>query len=198
VTPRQQRALRGAVAAAVATLLAAVSHTIAGGPAPAPLLVALMIALCTPVAGGLVGPRPSLPRLAAAVAASQGAFHAVFQALGSPTGDRIATASGGHDHAGAHGAVQTALLAPAAPEATAMPLAHAIAAALTIALLWRGERIVRAIARQTLAVLRRARAPRAAFGIAVRAPWIAPAAPRRRPLPLSSVSRRGPPVPLGA
>lgn len=188
MTTRQQRVLRGAVAAAVATLLAAASHTIAGGPAPAPLLVALFIALLTPVAGGVFGPRPDLPRLAAAVALSQAAFHAAFQLLGSPTGARVA----GHAHH-AHHAVESALVAASPAEGAGMYAAHAVAAVLTIALLWRGERIVRAVARETLAVLRRIEQPRAASPAAPPAPH----APLARPVAariLSSVSLRGPPA----
>jgi hypothetical protein len=197
VTTRQQRVLRGAVAAAVATLLAATSHTIAGGPTPAPLLIGLMMALLTPVAGSLAGPRPSLARLAAAVTVSQVAFHGAFQLLGSPTGVGMSPGAG-HSHS-AHGVVDLAVLhvTAAAPEGAGMYVAHAIAAVLTIALLWRGERVVHAIARETLRVLRRAQAPRpalipdppAAFASPVR-----PSAPRLLP----SVSWRGPPAPLGA
>ncbi|GAA1731938.1 hypothetical protein [Microbacterium paludicola] len=196
MTTRQQRVLRGAVAAAVATLLAATSHTIAGAPAPAPLLIGLMMALLTPVAGSLAGPRPSLVRLAAAVIVSQVAFHGAFQLLGSPTGVGMSPATA---HAHAHGAVDPTMLqvTAAAPEGVGMYVAHAIAAVLTIALLWRGERVVHAIARETLRVLRRAEAPRpalipdppAAFASPVR-----PSAPRL----LLSVSWRGPPASLRA
>lgn len=196
VTTRQQRVLRGAVAAAVATLLAATSHTIAGGPAPAPLLIGLMMALLTPVAGALVGPRPRLARLAAAVTVSQVAFHGAFQLLGSPTGIRMSPTAA---HAHVHGVVDPAMLqaTAAAPESTGMYVAHAIAAALTIALLWRGERAVHAIARETLRVLRRAEAPRPALvpdAPAAFASPVRPAGPRLLP----SVSWRGPPVPHGA
>ncbi|WP_345752436.1 hypothetical protein [Microbacterium rhizophilus] len=188
MTTRQLRVLRGAVAAVVATLLAATSHTIAGGPAPAPLLVALMIALLTPVAGGLIGPRPHLPRLATAVIVSQAAFHAAFQLLGSPAGARIA------EHHG-HGATPLPLLA-AAPESAGMYTGHAVAALLTVVLLWRGERIVRAIARGSLAVLRRIDAPRTPLSAAMPAPQVLVARPVVARL-LSPVSRRGPPAPLG-
>ncbi len=150
-----------------------------------------MIALLTPVASGVVGPRASLPRLAAAVALSQAAFHGAFQLLGSPTGDRIGA---GH----AHHAAGVALVVAAPPtESAGMYAAHAVSAILTVALLWRGERVVRAIARETVAVLRRVGMPRAAAPVAP--PSRLPDVPR--PVVsrvLSSVSLRGPPAPRSA
>ncbi|WP_203135792.1 hypothetical protein [Microbacterium sp. JZ31] len=188
MTTRQLRTLRGASAATVATLLAATSHTIAGGPAPAPLLVALMIALLTPVASGVVGPRASLARLAAAVALSQVAFHAAFQLLGSPTGDRVQA-----DHAHHTAGVALDVAAPPA-ESAEMYAAHAVAAILTLALLWRGERVIRAIARETVAVLRRVEVPRAAAPVATGTRFLDVPRPVESRI-LSSVSLRGPPAP---
>ncbi|MER7798057.1 hypothetical protein [Microbacterium sp. NPDC096154] len=203
MTTRQQRVLRGAVWASVATLLAATSHTLAGGAAPSPLLVAAVAVLLTPATAALAGPRPGLGRLAAVVPLGQAAFHGVFALLGSPTG----TASGGAPHV--HGAAdllqRSAQAAAAVPdvvappaESAAMYVAHAIAALVTVALLWRGERLVRAVAGGVVAVLRRFGLTRAPLVARPVSPAAAPAVRRAAAVLLSSASRRGPPLALGA
>ncbi|GAA3644870.1 hypothetical protein [Microbacterium marinilacus] len=191
---RQQRALRGAIWAGVATLLAATSHTLAGGDAPAILLVAAMAVLLTPVAGALARPRPGLGRLATTVTVSQVAFHAVFQLLGSPI-DVSGAGSASHAH---HPLVLTLTVADVPPPGAGMYAAHAVAALLTVALLWRGEHAVRSIARATAAVLRRAETPRVPV---TRPPVLTLRPTTRRGIAravLSPVSRRGPPAALGA
>jgi hypothetical protein len=189
VTSRSARLARGWVVGTFATGLAAASHSIAGGGTPSPL--ALVVGV---VFGGMLSTlaltrRPSLPRLAIAVGVTQLAFHAVFSVLGTAT-----TFTTGHDHAAVlsahpHAHVDT-------PE---MWLAHAVAGALTLALLRGAERAVWRLlteaARLVVAPFRRLAA--------------APVVPRRRPLlvsvlpapllgrsPVSSLSRRGPPVPV--
>ncbi|MCM3779174.1 hypothetical protein [Microbacterium hydrocarbonoxydans] len=149
MTTRQLRFLRAAAATSVATFLAAVSHTVAGGAAPHPLLIVAVAALLMPPAALLVGIRPSLTRLTATVLLSQAVFHSVFQALGAPTADAAVL---GHAH---H--LDLASLAPVAavtaPDAL-MLVAHVVAAVLTTALLWRGESVVRRIVRWVHARLR--------------------------------------------
>ncbi|MFJ4174080.1 hypothetical protein [Microbacterium sp. NPDC089696] len=188
MTDRQLRLLRAAAASSIATVLAAVSHTVAGGSAPHPLLVVAMTALLVPVAAVLIGVRPSRVRVALTVLVSQIAFHLVFALLGAPT----AGLSGiGHQHhldLAAFGPVA----AVAAPDAL-MIGAHLVAAIVTIALLWRGESLIRAIAQWIVARLR-------SRATSVCLPH------RRRPLPTSSavpvlrtalatsLSRRGPPA----
>ncbi|WP_324012016.1 hypothetical protein [Microbacterium sp. JZ37] len=160
MTDRQLRALRGASASTVATVLAAVSHTVGGGAAPAPLLVVAMAAVLALPAILVVGRRPRLSRVLAAVVTTQAAFHLAFLALGSPVATRIsASAHAGHLHAEAHAhpaLVETAVLATAAD--APMLAAHAVAALVTTALLWRGEQLVRAIAAWAIARLVRAAA----------------------------------------
>jgi hypothetical protein len=133
---RGAAALRGATAATVATLLAAGLHTLGGGEAPAPVVVALTLAFAVPLCTALVGRRLPLLRLGAAVVLSQVLFHALFT-LGA--GARAATAV---PHL--HGA--TAHLPPLlghAPEQ--MTASHVAAALLTTALVARGEAAVRAL-----------------------------------------------------
>ncbi|MBO0980618.1 hypothetical protein [Microbacterium sp. SD291] len=149
---RQLRLVRAASASSVATLVAATSHTIAGGAAPHPLLMLAMATVLVPPAAFLIGARASRSRLALTVLASQAAFHLVFQVLGSPTGGAVT--GGGGEHA--HHQDLTSLgpvLASASPDA-AMLTGHVIAAVLTSALLWRGESMVRIVAGWMLALLR--------------------------------------------
>lgn len=146
---RQLRLLRAAAATSVATILAAVSHTVAGGSAPHPLLIVAVAALLMPPAALLVGIRPSPTRLAATVLVSQAVFHSVFQALGSPTADRAVLGHAHHFDLSSLGPVA----AVSAPDVL-MIAGHFVAAVLTTALLWRGESIVRSIASGVLARLR--------------------------------------------
>lgn len=188
MTSRQLRLLRAASASSIATLIAATSHTVAGGAAPHPLLVLAVMALVVPVAALIIGGRASRLRVAATVLVSQAAFHVVFQTLGAPTGTAVLS---GHQH---H--VDLAALGPvtaaAAPD-TIMIVGHLAAAALTTIMLWHGESMVRAAAGWVHARLRRAIS---AFRPAHRVP-----APAVFSTPLlvdaalsASVSRRGPPA----
>ncbi|MFB8190218.1 hypothetical protein ACFC14_12885 [Microbacterium sp. NPDC055988] len=187
---RQLRLLRAAAVSSVATLLAALSHTFGGGAAPHPLLILAVATLLTPFSALLVGSRQSRGRVAAAVFVAQGAFHLLFQALGSPTGaDTVGVV--GHDH---H--LDLDLLGPATAETsltTMMLLAHIAAALLTTVLVWHGEALLRSVVRWVEAMLQRA---------ATVAPAEHPRPPRLRStlLPsfdaavLAAVPRRGPPA----
>ncbi|MFK3679482.1 hypothetical protein ACI2IP_17305 [Microbacterium sp. NPDC090218] len=187
---RQLRLVRAAGVSSVATLLAALSHTLGGGAAPHPLLILAVATLLTPLSALLVGVHRSRGRVAAAVFLGQAAFHLLFQALGSPTGTASA-GSIGHVHA-----IDLALLAPASSAAApgvSMLFAHVLAAVVTTFLIWHGEAVVRAVARWVDALFRSDRA-------------IAPIAHRRPPrlhsrlLPsfdaavTAAAPRRGPPV----
>lgn len=187
---RQLRLVRAAAVSAVATLLAAISHTFGGGSSPHPLLILAVATLLTPPSALFLGIRRSRARVAVAVLLSQAAFHLLFQALGSPTG--VETVSGGgHAH---H--IDLALLGPVSPASapgTIMLFAHALAAVLTTLLVWHGEAVAQLIVRWVEALLRRAAT-------------ISPVA-HRRPARLRSIvlpsfdaaisaalPRRGPPV----
>lgn len=144
MTSRAIRTLRGGIAAAVAIEVALLSHVLAGGAAPDALLVTLTFVIAWIVCLALAGRRLSLVRLSLAVGLSQFAFHATFSILGSPQAS--SSSGGGHAH---HAMTMTL---DAAPHATAMigadPLmwaAHVLAAVVTVAALYRGERAVRAL-----------------------------------------------------
>jgi len=96
VTPRASRLLRGALLGAVATLLAALSHTWAGGVAPDALALALGGVFASAVGTVAVGRRGSLLRTAIAVTIGQLAFHLVFSLLG--TGASVSGVGGPHAH----------------------------------------------------------------------------------------------------
>lgn len=116
---------------------------------PHPLLVVALCVFLTPIAALLVGPTLRVAKLSAAVLLSQTVFHVLFAVLGasSTTGG----AFGRHQH-GLMLPVGTPPLTAVAPD-TAMLVAHTLAALLTIALLWRGEHMLRGIARWVRAAL---------------------------------------------
>lgn len=135
---RGTRVVRGAVAAAVATFVALLSHVTAGGALPGLVGIVVPLALSFVACTALAGRRLSVVRLSLAVALSQVLFHTLF-VLGS-----YQPGAAGHVHGAA--AAMPALSADSvtmsmAPDAT-MWLWHVIAAALTTAALHRGERTV--------------------------------------------------------
>ncbi|GAA1699308.1 hypothetical protein GCM10009808_16140 [Microbacterium sediminicola] len=130
------RLLRSTAAASIATFVALLSHVGAGGEMPHVLGVAvpwvLSLAVCTVLAGRAL----SLLRLTMAVGISQFLFHALF-VLGA-TGSAAATATG---HVHGIGALDLSDVT-AVGGASVMSLSHVIAAAVTVAVLYRGERLV--------------------------------------------------------
>lgn len=186
MTSRQLRLLRGAAASSVATIIAAVSHTIGGGAAPHPLLVVALGVFLTPAAALLVGRAPSLVRLSTAVLLSQTVFHVLFVALNATATPTVAGT--GHHH--------TVILDPVGETVATdagMLGAHLVAGILTILLLARGEGMLRAIAGWVRAALR-LRMPQP------QADWPMPAAFARtarifvEAVRIGDVSRRGPPL----
>lgn len=192
MTTRAVRLARGWLVGVFAATLAALSHTVAGGGLPSPLAIAVGT-----VFGGLLGTfaltaRPSFPRLAVAVTVTQAAFHVGFSLLGTATAtDAVA----GHAH-------DVAVTATAVPhphgEPLAMWIAHAVAGALTLALLRGAERAVwRALTELVRLVVAPFRLGVAAL-VASPAPRAPQALPRRLRLAgrllVSAASRRGPPL----
>jgi len=190
-TQRQRLAIRGAAASFATNLIAAVSHTLGGERAPAPLVVVGMMALLWAPSMALMGRRPRAGRIAATVIAAQAAFHSVYAALGFPTGAAIDGAVAPHSHA---------LFAPAATSVASAPgplmvVSHAAAAAVTFVVLMFGEhaiRVVREWAIQTLRARSAILPPRiGGYRIAAAAPT--PCLRSRRGFAL--IGPRGPPLP---
>lgn len=162
MSSRGARVVRGFAAAGVATLVAALFHMAGGGQAPSALALTLSLVFSSLASIVLVGRRVALWRVTLSVAVSQFLFHALFTL--SPSASFSGMPMGGHLHAGMHlTLVPGAGTAPAAMTAGPtflgedvwMWLAHAAAAALTIAVLLRGERTLLAVARFTFFRLRR-------------------------------------------
>lgn len=140
-TSRVPHVVRGTFAATIATFAALVSHVAGGGTFPgvlgfvAPLLLSLFV--CVMLAGRTL----SMLRLSVSVAASQMLFHALF-VLGTPPGAQASGAGSSQHHD--HAAMMLTPVSPATIElvqgTTTMWIAHAFAAVLTVALLYRGER----------------------------------------------------------
>ncbi len=168
MTWRVQRSVRGAVGAAVTTLVALTLHTMAGGAAPNPLLVGGTVIVATGFSIPLAGRKLSIVRLSGVVGISQLLFHGIFTVLGSGT----TSASQMQPHAGSDSKLDIQMLSSHAHDATqqmsnalaahesmssqtishsmlmmspAMISMHLIAAVLTIAALYHGEAALRAV-----------------------------------------------------
>lgn len=189
---RAARSLRGAAFAAIATIAAAVAHTIGGGGAPSPLFCLALAALVLPLTVALSGPRVRAWRTWAALGAAQLAFHLAFAVTGDAAGVSPG-AIGGHAHHGAWAmsAGESAAMAPSSP----MALTHFVAAAITVLAVRHGENAVLRVLRWIRHVLPRVGTP--LLVSPVRRPT-----PRRRRTALPTrrlahlpLSRRGPPAP---
>ena len=150
---RHLKALRGVIAAAVATFVALVSHVAAGAEMPGPLGILIPFALALPVTILLAGRSLSLLRLSVAVVISQALFHALF-VFG--TVDLVVHT--GHAHHGqaaelpaGPGTAHAHSLLDSTPE---MMLAHLAGAVVSIVALHSGERSLRALLRIGRGVLR--------------------------------------------
>ncbi|MEO5535321.1 MAG: hypothetical protein ABIR17_09345 [Pseudolysinimonas sp.] len=187
---RASHVARGWIAGSFATGIAAVSHGLAHGSAPSALAIFLGLVFAGMLGTLAIGRRASLPRLTLVVAGSQGAFHLVFSWL-SPVATTVVAA---HQTAGHHATAQfgAAHVGHLAHTDAAMWVAHALAAAATIAFLRRAEHGLWQVLRDTF------------HRVASRLPAIEarPALSRivsanapRHPLPLflSVVTTRGPP-----
>lgn len=200
--PRATRVLRGSLAAAIATFLALVSHVTAGGQMPGWVGIVVPLVLSLAVCTALAGRRLSLWRLSVAVAVSQVLFHTLF-VLGTFA---PSSSTGGATHPHAHAAVSM----PVGVAATTsthlhaegwMLVLHGVAAVVTVAALYRGERAchrLRSIAAELAQWVRRRLLPGSvALPVEPVRPGVpvarAPFRPSRSPLALSA-SRRGPPL----
>jgi hypothetical protein len=129
---------RGWLAALFSTLVAAASHTLAGGNGPSGIALVLSLAFAGLTCIALTGKSVSLLRVTLSVALSQVAFHVLFSTIG--TSGATASVVGGHAHG--HGA-SVALIETggAAMQHTDgwMWLGHGVAAVITVVALRYGE-----------------------------------------------------------
>ena len=189
MTGRQRLVVRGSLASAVATLLAAISHTHGGGAPPAPTIVIGMAALLVLPAGVLMGgTRPPhragtgrrLGRIAATTAVAQLAFHGIFSVLGSPEAGTAVASS--HQH----GALAHTVAASAGSAAVHSPIATVAILAYGEGVLLRGWDWVRASLRALVSTRTFPDVPRV---VANRVPRI-----RLTPVAAPATGVRGPPV----
>ncbi|MEV7768681.1 hypothetical protein [Microbacterium sp. NPDC086615] len=137
---RGTRVVRGAVAAAVATFIALLSHVTAGGALPGAVGILVPLALSFVACTVLAGRRLSALRLGFAVGISQVLFHTLFVLGSFGPGASAGHVHGGTDAVPALGA--DAVMMTMAPDATMWGWHVVVAAALTTAALHRGERTV--------------------------------------------------------
>ncbi|MDO5053017.1 MAG: hypothetical protein Q4E05_09035 [Pseudoclavibacter sp.] len=195
---------RGAAAASLAVVPAAVAHGVADGHAVGPGTLCLTILLAGAVCVRLVGRRLSRLRIALAVLAAQGLLHAVFPL--SHLGGSAVPGAGTAGHAGHGRAAAAAALAglrtelgSAAEPGAAMLVGHLCAAAVTVLAAWYGRAACRrlaAAARRLLVSLIRLAGPVPAPPGPAR---VASPALRSRPVrtaQLPVLGIRGPPLPL--
>lgn len=191
---RAVRTARGSLGAAIATLFAAASHALAGGAITALALVATAL-VALPLCVALAGRAGSLWRLGLGVTASQFLYHWSFSELGVSAGGE-APVGGAHTAHRALLAFSPELSASSAADAW-MWAAHAVAAALTIMLMHRGERAALGL----ISVLRRALISLPMRPVSEVRPAPRPAAVshsiallRERLTVLAAISHRGPPA----
>lgn len=187
---RAQRVGRGVAAAAIATFLATVSHGAVDAALPSAANIAVALCLAAPVCVLLAGRTMSWARLGAAVVLSQALFHGILAV--DLTGVGTAATAGHHGTGSISGAAATAV--EHASHAPGMWVAHALAAAVTILALGRGEQVVRSIARFFVRAVR-ALEPVPGFGPAdATTPAPAPLLLPRALSVLSTMRHRGPPL----
>lgn len=191
---RASRVVRGWIAGSFAAIVAVVSHSLAAGAGPSTFAILNALVFAGVLGTFTVGRRPSLPRLGVLVVGSQFAFHLVFVWLtpGSVSGNAV---GGAHHSVGALLPFSTTTDQASA----AMWLGHALAAVATVFFLRRVELALWNLVREALEAVTRAPLGEpvmlspASPGIPVGA-----APPRDSFRLLSALSRRGPPLSLGA
>lgn len=142
---RSIRALRGALAALFATVVALISHVLAGGQVHGLLGLMLPLSISIMVCTLLSGRRFSLFRLSIAVAVSQFFFHGLFTMGADHPGSMIMPANSGHDHlmdTVAMASTESLAMAGHAAHDGSMMFAHILAAIATILVLHRSESIL--------------------------------------------------------
>lgn len=135
---RQQRALRGAGAAALAVFIAALFHVAGGGTAPTPLALGASFVLAAPVCVLLAGRRSVLWRLALSVTLSQFALHFLF-GLGQRSGVRF---DGDAAMAGMPGMRLDVAGGAGAAATSSMWVGHVAAALVTIAAIRHSDQVI--------------------------------------------------------
>jgi hypothetical protein len=176
--------------AVFATFVASLAHTIGGGAPPGPVALMVALAFSAPLAMALSGARARILRTAVSALVAQGVLHLTY-AIGAP-----ASPSMRNGHASAHLSVPAASVDHGSAW---MPVAHVVAAALTLAALVAGDRVVEAIGPAMRVFVRRL----GSMPVPVVAPTFSVPIEAPRPrfadlLLVSGLGSRGPPSVLSA
>lgn len=148
---RGERTIRGAAVAVFATFVASLAHTVGGGAVPGPVAVLVALAFSAPLAMLLAGARARLLRTSISALIAQAALHLCYALGGAPTIGGPAAGAGVHAGHGAPVTLDAVLNTPAVDHGHAlMPIAHVLAAALTVAALAVGDDVFDAIRRNVL------------------------------------------------
>ena len=195
LSSRAARAIRGTVAALIATFVAVVAHSVADGHLVSPMTMLVVLILAAPVCVFLAGKKLSWVRLTLAVSLSQLAFHGLLSIGLGGIAMPVGHLSPGHVHGvvlPASGGSSTAHVMNGDPR---MWIAHVLAMIVTVALLGCGEQIVRALLELTgwrlVARMLRSAPLRSPRRIVVAVPWRFPAP---RLVTRRAWGMRGPPV----
>lgn len=200
MTARGVRTLRGLAAAWFAVLVAALVHGLAGGVFPSWVSIAVALAFAGPICIALAGRTPSLWRLSVSVGLSQAALHLLFSA-GTAAPVQFSGAAATHD-----GMIMSGSLTVSAGRAASSTMVmdsswlmwagHGLAALVTVAVLHRGEQILRRMLE--LAAMRLVRAARLVAPAVLTRPSLplalAPVTLRDVAERLGAARHRGPPV----
>lgn len=153
---RGERAIRGAAIAVFATFVASLAHTVGGGAVPGSVAVLVALAFSAPLAMLLAGARARLLRTSISALIAQAALHLCYALGGAPTIGGPAAGGGAHAGHGAPVTLDAVLTIPAVDHGHAlMPIAHVLAAALTVAAVAVGDDVFDAIRRTVLMFVRR-------------------------------------------
>ena len=189
--------------AVFATFVASLAHTIGGGALPGPVALFVALAFSTPIAMVLTGARMRLLRTSAAALIAQAALHLLYAMGGSWREAPAESTMAGHAvHAASAIDIPASVPMVEHGHAAIMPLAHVVAATLTVAFLAAADRAIAAIAvafgtavrgiRLVIAVLGGLPVPTRPGSLA--ATILPDVSPNRETLLLSSLRHRGPPV----
>lgn len=151
---RGARATRGAVIAAFATFVASLAHTLGGGAVPGPVAVLVALAFSAPLAMLLAGARARLLRTSISALVAQSMLHLCYALGGAPAVSAVTADP--HARHGTAMHLDALLAAPVVDHGHAfMPIAHVVAAAITVAALALGDDVFDAFHRSVLMFLRR-------------------------------------------
>ncbi|WP_156401953.1 hypothetical protein [Agromyces sp. Soil535] len=197
MTSRGARAARGTAVAVFATFVASLAHTVGGGGPPGSVAVVVALAFSVPLAVALTDARARLVRTAVSALIAQAALHLCY-AMGAaaPVVAGSSATHAGHD-AGAHLSVSS--VATVDHGNAWMPVAHLVAAAITLAALMLADRFVDTVARVIRVLVRWLTVIPAPVAVrSLRVPVDGPRSHLVAVLLASGLGSRGPPVEVAA